>query len=487
MTKHYMHGTLGDNANWPATSELLPVLNASGITWGEAADQLGSGDTLLFGGPVTARFTPGASGLSKDAMITLDGNWPGDKADFDLSGGGTINLYLNGVSYIHAKNFTASHEGGTASIFFAGITAGNILENLDITTQLARGIYMANPTHTDWEILDCDMTNSTGAGSNTQTVQIWGNSGVGSGGVIRGLTVNGVTVFDKNDSSYVGLQIEDWDGVLVEDFVCRSVHSALKIIDADNNRILRPDIRKCGVGTKTGGDGGGQGITTQGTSLGNIVEAGYFDENYIHILFNSSGINQEAVGNLMLNASVNSLAYQTNAAGGRLISNTIIHNPTDTEEGHGLVVQNGGALTEVEIKNNLITCASLAVSNIQCITIGSALFTNYAAIDIDNNCYYAPNGAHIGALDGVNQSTFASWKSAILAKGTVTGYDLNSLNKDPLLELDYTLGEGSPCIGAGKNVGLYGYDTHDQPVPGFGEDIGIQSKRGGSHPAILSS
>ena len=304
---HYLHATLGDDANWPALSELLPIKTAAAIVWGAAANELGAGDTLLFGGTLTARFTPGASGTDKDNMITIDGSWSGDTGEIDLSGGGTVGMYLNGVSYINCENFDIPHEGGTASVFFAGTTAGNILSNLGITTKVGRGIYAANNAHTDWEINDCDITVDVATPGNTQAVYMWGNNATaGVGGVISNLTVNGIVDYLKTNSNHVGLHVDDWNGMLVEGYTCIGMHTGLRVTNSDSNRIVRPDIRDCGLGLKSDATGDGYGVTFDASSANNEVIAGRFDDNYQHYVdATTSGGGNKLIGSLLTNPLVN--------------------------------------------------------------------------------------------------------------------------------------------------------------------------------------
>lgn len=116
---------------------------------------------------------------------------------------------------------------------------------------------------------------------------------------------------------------------------------------------------------------------------------------------------------------------------------------------------------------------------------GSALFLNnifhgkgnmyyfcYSGIEANFNCYHQANAPYDfantfhpvggGTADYAN---FAAWKAG-------TGYDANSINADPLLNVDYTIGATSPCKNAGMSIPNINDATGLRPAQGGSPDIG---------------
>lgn len=90
---------------------------------------------------------------------------------------------------------------------------------------------------------------------------------------------------------------------------------------------------------------------------------------------------------------------------------------------------------------------------------------------VDYNCYYPGNiFGYSSPIEGLSNGTFAQWKSLSPTGGP---WDAHSITSNPLntnqsgafsLALDFQLQSSSPCVNAGKNVGLTA-DFWNNPIP----------------------
>ncbi len=459
------------------------------------------GDTVWIGGGVHAKdllITSGGSSAAntityRGDVSTLDSSYvDGTMAPTE----GSVSLYFNASSAsfgnVTVRDLTITNtQNLTGAIFVYGGVGGlnaitNLtLKNLNVTNAVSnRGLYINGNLHT-FTIDNVNIQQNPSVVGSTQAVFIFGNSATaGAGGTILDLTVTGLATYANTSSNHVGLHVDDWNGLLIENYTCTNMFSGVRLTNADSNTLLRPNISGCGLGLKSDASGGGYGITLDASSASNKVIAGRLDNNYQHYVDSvTSGGNNELHGSLLTNPLVNSISYvSTSNSTGLFYNNIIIHNPADTE-GHGLVVQNGGAVTKAKFINNLVVCGTTG-ANIQCVAVGGVSGTNYQDIDFTTNAYYVTNGAIVGELGVTEYATLAAWSVAANADIRIT--ETTVIDSDPLLTSDYKLGAGSPCIGAGTTGLITGEDTYDQPIPSFGGvDIGNQSTNGPFHPVNL--
>lgn len=451
-------------------------------------------DTVWICGSHTKDLIISAGGSSVANTITYRGDYAADPGSISPAEG-SVSVYFNGgggaFGNVTLRDITITNTiNNTATIYVAGAVGAvtnMTLQNIIINHSSAgRGIYL-NGNGNTFTFKDITINHNPSTVGNTQAVYIWGNNATaGNGGIISNLTVNGLATFAYTNSNHVGLHIEDWNNLLIDSYTCDNMFSGIRLVDSDSNRVINPAITNCGTGLKSASNGGGFGVTVEISSASNIIEAGYFENNYQHYVDStSSGGNNNIIGSLMITPIVNSISYTSTSSGvGGIYNNTIIHNPTDNE-GHGIVVQNGDASTAAIIKNNIVVCGTTGL-NIQCVAVGGTTGTNYDDIHFDYNCYYVTNGAMVGKTGITEYATLALWQAAIAGDANITGKDANSMQADPLLDSSYKLTASSPCVGTGTNwQGSASYDSYDQPIVVINVDIGNQSTHSPWHPVNL--
>ncbi len=96
-----------------------------------------------------------------------------------------------------------------------------------------------------------------------------------------------------------------------------------------------------------------------------------------------------------------------------------------------------GTINNLVVKNNLCqaTDKMLSIDNVPLLSSG---------VDIDHNLYYNSSGGSIAYIQGHGNT------SSIANVRTWTGYEMNGVQANPLLNGDYTLQAGSPAIDEGE-------------------------------------
>jgi hypothetical protein len=206
-----------------------------------------------------------------------------------------------------------------------------------------------------------------------------------------------------------------------------------------------------------GGNGGG--IACSSTDSWQVYN-NYVSGCYIGIDLTSAK-NAVIHHNIVANSRVNDIAHQTAAVGFQcyVYNNTVIHNPSGTDSGHGIVTQNSGGY--ITIKNNLVYITFTGTNtNVQGICVASSA---YQSVDIDYNLVYKIPGSTADLYKGdAIYSTLSTWQ-AFLSTTSFSGKEVHAKNADPLFRdytnKDYSLLPSSPAISAGVNVGLSNGNT----------------------------
>ncbi len=144
-------------------------------------------------------------------------------------------------------------------------------------------------------------------------------------------------------------------------------------------------------------------------------------------------------------------AIGANGNAGFTLSNLYVYNNTilsgrGTNTLKGIVLPTRGTVTNVYLRNNIISSFGYAL------TSGSTASGTIANVFIQNNCFYNNGGSNEPVWDGVTPTSIT--KTSLL-------------KSDPLLT-GFILGTGSPAINYGMNVGL--------PYLGTAPDLGAFEK-----------
>lgn len=221
-----------------------------------------------------------------------------------------------------------------------------------------------------------------------------------------------------------------------------------------------------------GGAGAGIDITdVSGNAGNNVIIRNTISNCYQGILDISDNVSANIFcSNIIFGYLVNGISYQAQAAGqGLIANNSIYHHPSDPvlTAGHGIVIQNQSVNTTARIVNNVVVSDVLA-NNVQCVNIPLSASTGATFIDYNN--WYTLNGAHLGALGGVNYDTLAEWQTALGTDVDTTGDDAHSksvspswlLGDAPTTAAGFSLKLGSTMIRAGIPVLAVGNIYADQ-------------------------
>lgn len=455
----------------------------NGTSYDNAFDGLASvsglvaGDTLYVCGTHGGGWTPAFSGSSGNP-ITVRFDYAADLGYLTFSGAGTT-LNINGISHVTFKGVKIPAAGTTAGILIQGTTANIILDDPEVAGGNTRCIYILGNTHTGWEINRPIVTAGDGAvtsGIAKQAIYIWGNNATAgtTGKIVSPVVRSSATSIASDATNFVGIQIEDWNGIdgrNGEGLEIHGFHTGLRLVDSDSNLLKVKLIKDCdNGGLKSDLTGGGYGATLQASSTLNHIYGGEYDSNYQGYVDSST-----AGGNLHYGAwhhdhTVNGISIvATGAALTEVYNFTIDHHPIDIE-GHGFVVQNGGAATNVKTRNGHIVCDK-AGANVQCVAISGT----FSQIDIDYMNYYATNGASLGQIDVTEYVTFDAWKTALALKAGVIGDDVNSTNVSTLTD------NGQKWWTAARPIG-----SDHQPFPDFNITRGgTQNRTAPFHPLEL--
>ncbi len=420
-----------------------------GLTWTSGNSYLQKSGTKY-----TGQVTIAASN------VTMSSYGIGAKPIIDANNANNFCVYHTGKNAVIIDGFEFRNSTSTSGVVIPdGSSTGNIIRNCLFNGMPKRGILLgASQTGAiiDNNVFVSSVTPSEGVFSSAATSTISNNTftntytpkGSGifgirvvstTGGDIYGNTIGSST----SDSAFYGVSLESVTGA--------SVHQ--NTIIGCWNGLVYPS-------------GDGYGIQLTLASAGNKVykniistcNRGYLDSS-------SSGNGGNAFYyNVVLNSQVNGIDFRgaSTVNPGLIYNNTVIHHPLPAgNAGHGVVVQVAGA--KANIYNNLVTC-DVAGSDVQCLSLAGP----YTTININNNLYYATNGAHVAALDLTNYDSLSSFQSAMSGKATIVGKDSSSISSNPYLCSTYLPTLSSPGIGAGTNVAITGVvsltDRNSNPV-----------------------
>lgn len=433
-----------------------------------------AGDVIYIAGQIDSSLAPPSSGTEGNP-ITYRFDWPGSPGTLQGPASGTT-LNHNGRSHVVYERPVVTGGGTTAGILLAGTTAGVVINQPILTVGNTRGIYILGNAHTNWEINNPQV--SVGAGEVTSdndfpAIQVWGNNATaGTGGKIINPVLRGTAdSFAATASNFIGLHVDDWNSMTVEGLDAESFHTGLRVTNADSNRVRIKRVARCtNGGLKSDSTGGGQGVLIELTSTANEIFGGEFDGNFQNYLDASSAGGNKFWGCTHANHTVNGISITTTGAAlTEVYNHTVDHSPTDTE-GHGFVVQNGGASTNVKVRNLDIACDKTG-SNIQCVAISGTR----DSVDIDRMNYRVSNGALVGKLDSTEYETIGAWKAALTSDATIAGKDTNSTALTP-----------APDTGEKWYTGPHPIGADGEPFPAYGISIGgIQSRNVAGHPTQL--
>ncbi|MDD5721471.1 MAG: right-handed parallel beta-helix repeat-containing protein [Candidatus Pacebacteria bacterium] len=430
--------------------------------------------------------------------------------DLDLRGGDTNGalVFMGSMSGGIVQRCDITNDLGTGIyITTGGVTGTQILNNTIVTSAVgAKGVYVNTGAST--VVRGNTMTNSnvtktnaglvgifiTGVSSNSTidqniigstasngfnygitvdtatTLNITSNSIVTNGTVSQGIsvttnshTITGNTITntnsDKTSAALIGIYLNGSSNSNVSTNIIgtsttNSFQYGVFLNNANSNSIFGNNIsytwNLLEYPTMSG-----SGIFIAGSSATNNIYRNNLLEGQISDGVTSGNGGNNYYYNLVRNAHVNGLNFtgQSTINTSTFYNNTVIHNPSAPGGyGHGMDTQTSGK--KVIFKNNLVYTEASLGNNLQNVSISGP----YTSVGIDNNLYYAPNGAHLSALNGTNYTDFSLWKTALISDNAITGKDANSINANPLF-LDsssniYSLQNLSPGIDTGTNLSL---------------------------------
>ena len=385
---------------------------------GHNAASFVAGDVIWILGQLTSSLIPPSSGALGGRIVYRfdDAQDPGSVT---LASGSPINI--NALSHVELYEPYVIPTGTANGIFMQGATNGIVITRPRVrSSSTGRPIYVFGNAHTNFLIDAPVITHGNGditSSNDSEAIYIWGNNATaGSGGELRDVDLLSVadSVADGS-SAFVGLSLEDWDDLTISIKRIEGFFTGLCYQDCDDNTVEVTLIKDCKSPTS------GQGVLVAGTSTGNKTKLGTYDGNYEGYQDNSTVGGNEIIAAKHRNHEVNAVSYTaTGATQGRIVQQDIEHSP-DGGIGHGIVVQNGGASTRVQIRNNRITC-DVTGANAQCVAINGT----YDEVDIDANSYETSNGAIVGALGGTDYETLQQWQGALAGDADVIGKDVNS-------------------------------------------------------------
>lgn len=334
------------------------------------------------------------------------------------------------------KNCNLSSNNGRV-LMLSGNTSSHGYHNVrnNIITATSIGASAAIDAQSYYVVIDNNtITNSTSSNPREQGYGIL----IGRYGTVKNNTIgttasNGFMTGIRTDSSYVIVEHNDigyaWNGL-------------------DYNHGGK------GVGVHIGGSTSRDNITRY--NYIHDCQRGYLEDEAVN---NANGNNQ-VLYNLFVNNTANGIDVRYAGTGTvpSILNNTVIHHiyPDQTTEansiGHGIAVQNGGV--GAIIKNNIVV-SDQHYDSVQGMYLND-LLGGISNVTLDNNLYYATNGAHIASYNADDYTTLDSWKTKLASVSGVKTKEPNSINSDPLFisATNYHLQSGSPARGAGVNVGL---------------------------------
>lgn len=450
MTTYYV--SLTGSGAFDGSSDQSPY----SVTQHNAATFL-PGDTIYLLGELAGIVVPSSGILGNPIIYRGDyRTWPAL-----LKGASGTLFYINNQSFITVENIEFQVEGSATGILLNGTTDTSILNDVTMrSTATGRPIYLLGNLHTDWQFnrltiyhgigLDVDSSNARAA------ILLWGNSATaGQGGQINDATlVSGAASVANSGSTFIGLAMEDIDGVNISLKNVQGFHTGIRLRDADDNVIA---VESC---ASNGANLDGQGMLVEASSSGNLTQGGLWDGNLEHYHDASSGGGNEIRETIMINHRVNGVNFgSTGSAEGFIRNNTVIHSPT-APAGHGIVVQNGNASTTVTIEYNLIT-GDTTGTNVQ----NMAISGTYASVQVDNNCYYTRNNAIVGKLGTTEYQTLALFQAALGADPNTTGDEANATVGDLGVQTYDNLGVAESAIGGSPNISG-AVENGDEVTPG---------------------
>lgn len=303
-------------------------------------------------------------------------------------------------------------------------------------------------------------------------------SGAYSGSIIRRNKINILASILASDSTCAGIYLsggvsgyEIYDNEIGSDTL--SFLYGVRIDAATACQILRNIIK--GVELLGQGIGGVSATMAQFLIQRNIIT-----KFLTGININNGGGRNDIVQNIVSGYGVNGIdlvVEADNVTPSKIHNNLVIHSPHDAVvRGHGIEIEDG----VVSLKNNIVVIPSAfaAPSGIDAAGVHCIAYTaGYTEIDASNNCYYVhPDALTIGAnlgkhLGGIANS-LSEFSALIADDALVTTKENNSADVNPLIDANYRLTKGSPCIRAGVDVGLT-VDADGVTIPtGAGFDIG---------------
>lgn len=420
----------------------------------------------------------------------------GDNITLGKYGSGADPVYnQNGEAYAIVVNagdgcvvedFTIVSSGtDTACIAVSTAATNATVRRCSVSVGNSIGIYVTGAGVTGVTISDNDITINAGGKVGIHFV-------TGAGGVVSGNTIRNLAA-DKTSAFQTGIRLESWTGAIVkeniigtsstdsfsmgirsdgnsnvitENAVTGCYANGIWLVGVTGNIVSGNMIRDVWDGTvypATSASLGGIYLNKGSANTSNIICRNTVIDCYrgISDLTSAAGGGNKIYGNIIYHALLNGIDCQTGSGTQTLIANnTVVHSPTPAfNAGHGIVQQLGGAATDVRIVNNVVTCDVLA-SNVQCICVAGT----YAAVDIDYNCYYVTNGAHLAKLGTTNYDTWTTWVSALGGDGAVSGAEANGTLADPKLTTEYYLGDSALETAGVWVAGVRLFDDLPQPL-----------------------
>ena len=450
-----------------------------------ALSKWSSGKTIYIRGgtySITSSIAPVSSGTSSSPCIIR--NYPNEKVIFDCANlpssasycfnfNRKSNIYLIGIDFIHMYQKSSS---ATYVVLFNGGEENCILANCEISESLCLDAYNA--------------LNSGGSLNDILNSNTYGVDG----------TLSGIKVFGLESNPCNHILIEN---CIVHDIICGWSEGITVTANSEYVDIINCEASRChNIGFDVAGNFGDYGVAefdrARYVSIINCKASGNVSPNawcagiYVDGASNLNISGCESYGNTIgieIGAENDSTYNPSNIT----VENSLIHDNSVKQLSVGGYSADVGTVNSLNIRNNTIVNATTSESSALCINKvdGVEIYNNIIS-DLGSESYlingdlsnqYVKNVTfknnvlyHKTKNDNVSLISFALvlyTANSFLALQNV----INCQVVDPLLNVDFSLAENSPCIDAGLAYSNKAYDFNGQTRVSNGKiDIGAIEK-----------
>ncbi|MCB0481573.1 MAG: T9SS type A sorting domain-containing protein [Flavobacteriales bacterium] len=442
--------------NFSSIADFITLLNCSGISASVTANIVAN--TGPYSGPVSF----GAiSGVSATKTITINGN--GNAIESSTS----PIMSFSGSSFITVRNCNII---GSSSFVGFGVHLSGASKNISLIKNTINVGTTSTSTLTGGIIVSGSTTSATTVGNNAQNLIIDSNEIIGG---YYGMTLIGnISYMNNTGHKVTNNKISDY------------YLYGLYMIHGDTIQIEGNDMNRATRGTLSTFYGVYMNLSRNIKVRKNSIHDGGVGTYtaypiYIANSVNTVGYETEFSNNQIYNINTTGTFYglysvTTALNGVKIYHNTIQHaSATGTGALRGMFLS--VAMTNVDIRNNIISISGAATGVKYCVYVTSATNTN---LTMDRNVYYINSSGGTNSIGywTANRTSLSNWQTA-------SSQDANSVDSDPIFT-SLINGDLTPISVSCDNIGTPVGVTKDiinrtrsasTPDPGAYEFVGVTS------------